>query len=397
MIEAEHRTLQERLSNAPAGTPVRMGRPCKLCNHPAHHMDYVDFNKSCNDYPLGRSGILVEYFRCQRCELIFTDFFDNWSNDDFSSYIYNSDYIKVDPDYEIVRPRHSAEELARSLEGAEQKRFLDYGSGSGAFAREMGRLGFASIESYDPFSHPVPPSGKFDLITCFDVIEHSPDPRRTLAEIMSYLADDGCLLVGQTLQPANIAAIRGDWWYVAPRNGHVTFYSSETMHFYADANALRFDDFGNLFALTREHRSELTETIVARRHPQPRRVLLGAPASGGGPYSGWHEAEPTPQGAFRWTREVDVGLGTHPTPIGEFRVILRYKGAISPDFLRASRIRVGTYESPILSHEDILYALFDFPDAGLRDISLRQPPVPSPASLGNGDDRRPLGLAISCL
>jgi SAM-dependent methyltransferase len=396
MIEPELQTLLERTLSPSVGIAVRMGRPCKLCNHPSHHFDYVDFSKSCNDYPLGRSGILIEYFRCQRCELMFTDFFNSWSAEDFSTFIYNQDYIKVDPEYEIVRPRHSAEELAPSLQGAEHVRLLDYGSGSGAFAREMGKLGFASIESYDPFSHPVAPSGNFDIITCFDVIEHSTDPQRTLSEIMRYLADGGCLLVGQTLQPADITTIRGDWWYVAPRNGHVTFYSSETMHLYAEANGLRFTDFGDLFALTGQNRSELTDAIIARRHPQIRRAILGAPAPDSGRYSGWHEAEPTPQGAFRWTRESDVSLGTHPTPVGEFRVILRYNGAISPDFLQGCSIRAATHESPMLVYEDMLYALFDFPDAGMRDISIHQPPMQSPASLGNGNDRRPLGLAISC-
>lgn len=397
MIEAEMQGLLERLLNVRDESPVRMSRGCKLCNHPAHHIDYVDFNKSCDDYPLGRSGIMVEYFRCQRCELMFTDFFDDWSPEEFSRYIYNDDYIKVDSEYEVIRPRRSAEELAHSLDGAQNARLLDFGAGSGAFAKEMGRRGFTSVESYDPFSHPVPPSGKFDIITCFDVIEHSPDPRRTFAEIMGYLADGGCLLVGQTLQPADIATIRGDWWYVAPRNGHVTFYSAETMHLYALANGLRFDDFGDLFVLTHGRRSELTDAIVARRHPQPRRVELGAPASGGGPYSGWHEAETTPAGDFRWTREADVGLGVHPTPVGVFRVAMQYQGSVSPEFLKACRIRAGAQERPILVHEDTLYAVFDFPDAGFRDIALRQPPVPSPVSLGIGDDDRRLGLAINCI
>lgn len=388
--------MLERLPAKNASAEVRSTRACKLCNHPAHHFDYVDYNKSCNNFPLGRSGILIEYFRCQRCELIFTDFFDAWSNEEWARFVYNDEYINVDPDYEIGRPRHSAEDLARSLDGAQTARMLDYGSGSGAFAREMHRLGFPSVETYDPFSHPVPPTGKFDIITCFDVIEHSTDPAHTLAEIMGHLAEDGCLLVGQTLQPADIAAIRGDWWYVAPRNGHVTFYSSETMHLHAEANGLRFDDFGDLFALTRRRRSDLSEAIIARRHPKVRRAVLGAPAAGGD-YSGWHAAEITPDGPFRWTREADVGLGTHATPIGEFRVILGYQGSVTPGFLRASAIRAGTHESPIHVHEDTLYALFDFPRAGRRDISLRQPPVPSPASLGLGDDGRHLGLAINCL
>ena len=44
----------------------------------------------------------------------------------------------------------------------------------------------------------------------FDVIEHSPDPRATLADIMSFVADGGVALIGQTLQPADIVLQRGN-------------------------------------------------------------------------------------------------------------------------------------------------------------------------------------------
>lgn len=397
MIDAELKALLEKTSDTLRQAPVREGRPCKMCDYPSHHFDYLDFHKSCNDFPLGRSGILVEYFRCQRCELIFTDFCDNWSEKDFSSFIYNDDYIKVDPEYDLVRPRHAADELAPSMRGAENCRILDYGSGSGVFAKEMALRGFGSVESYDPFSSPTMPTGTFDIITCFDVIEHSANPRHTLAEILLYLAEGGCVIVGQTLQPANIATIRGDWWYAAPRNGHVTLYSTETMHLYADAAGLRFDDFGDLFALTRHDRSELTEAIIKRRHPQPRRIALGAPLPESGLYSGWHEAEENGRESFRWSRESAISLGTHATPAGQFRVILRFLGAISPDFLAACQIRVGDCTSGVEIGEGTLHALFDFPFASLRDVSLRQPPMQSPASLGLSADSRPLGLAIVCV
>ncbi len=53
---------------------------------------------------------------------------------------------------------------------------LDYGSGSGAFAERMAKYGFANITNYDPFSSPARPAGKFSLITCFEVIEHTVSP-----------------------------------------------------------------------------------------------------------------------------------------------------------------------------------------------------------------------------
>jgi 2-polyprenyl-3-methyl-5-hydroxy-6-metoxy-1,4-benzoquinol methylase len=65
----------------------------------------------------------------------------------------------------------------------------------------MAQLGFPHVASYDPFSMPVRPIGKFDVITCSEVIEHSPFPLRTLADMRSMLADEGCIVLSETLQP----------------------------------------------------------------------------------------------------------------------------------------------------------------------------------------------------
>jgi hypothetical protein len=376
--------------------PVRTGRECKLCSSPAWHFDYVDFNKSCNDYPMGRSGVLVEFFRCQRCELIFTDFCDRWTAEDFAKFVYNDEYGLVDPEYMEVRPRHSADELGPSLKGAESARILDYGSGSGSFAQEMKKRGFLSIESYDPFSHPVPPTGKFDIITCFDVIEHSATPRETLREIMAYLTEDGCVLVGQTLQPYNIEELRSDWWYIAPRNGHVTAYSSETMHLYARNEGILFDDFGDLFALSGPQRSLLSETIIERRLPRIRRHLFLAPSAEMGAYHSWQPVEYAEGRPFRWTRTSEVSLGTHAFAPGECRILLPFVMAASPAILKGAYIRAGEVERPLTLRNEDLVATFDFPDASNREVTLCMPPAESPASKGLSGDLRVVGLAVWC-
>lgn len=378
--------------------PATIGavRACKLCEHPAHHFDTVDFNTSCDRVALSRSGISIEYFRCQRCELIFTDFFDRWSSEDFRAHIYNDHYALVDPEYESVRPMRSVEELAPSLAGAEECRILDYGSGAGLFEAGLRAHGFAHVESYDPFSRPERPEGTFDIVTCFDVIEHSPTPRRTLSDIMSFVAAGGVALIGQTLQPADVRMQRGNWWYIAPRNGHVTMFSCESLHLYARAEGLGFTDFGGLFALDHGDQSVLTRTIIARRRPQIRRVVLHAPAAASGTYETWHEAEETPFGSFRWTRAAHVGLGLHATPRGLFRVVLSHLGRRDDDFLARSRIRVGAHEQAIEVHEGDLFAVFDLPSEAVREISLRTPVPYSEAAAGNGPDLRPVGLAIAC-
>lgn len=371
-------------------------RECKLCGYPAHSFANVEFNQSCNSYPFPKSYILVEYFRCQRCELLFTDMFDNWTDEDFRAFIYNDEYILVDPEYGGERGRRMAADLVPTFDGLQDRRILDFGSGSGAFVQELRRHGFRDVTSYDPFSSNILPEGKFDLITCFEVIEHTPQPKGTFEHLLALMARDGCLLIGQTLQPPNITSLREKWWYLAPRNGHCTTYSPETFFWYTQTKGLVFADFGNLFALTTTMASPAVQAIIAKRRPQPRRIVLFAPPPGDGPHASWHDGEGSPSGTFRWTREQRVCFGTFPTPAGSLRVTMRHLGQRSDAFLEACRINVGGVESPVSVHEDDVFALVDLPFEARREINLITPLPQSDLGLGIGSDSRPVGLAVAC-
>ncbi|MDH3584359.1 MAG: class I SAM-dependent methyltransferase, partial [Phycisphaerae bacterium] len=85
---------------------------------------------------------------------------------------------------------------------------------------------------YDPFQdeHSARPSGTFNLILCFEVLEHVPDPTGTLQDICSFLDDDsGLILFSTVLTPADIDRVKVGWWYIAPRNGHVSIYSRKSL------------------------------------------------------------------------------------------------------------------------------------------------------------------------
>src|SRR6516162_8553610 len=138
---------------------------CKICGHPAPFFDVVDFNKCAGFYAFGPAGVPVHYHRCHECGFLFTPFFDDWTESDFRRFIYNADYILVDPEYEAARPVMVAEHLSQFLEGQRDARILDYGAGTGRFAERMSELGFRHVESYDPFSMPHKPSGRFDIVT----------------------------------------------------------------------------------------------------------------------------------------------------------------------------------------------------------------------------------------
>ena len=90
---------------------TQLKKMCLICGSISRPFDVVDFFKCCNandPYVFGFSGIPVTYYRCENCMFIFTDFCEGWQPHHFKEYIYNNEYIKVDPDYIKRRPENIA-------------------------------------------------------------------------------------------------------------------------------------------------------------------------------------------------------------------------------------------------------------------------------------------------
>lgn len=221
--------LTEKL-RAPSEAPV----PCKVCGGPAAPLGLVDFNRSCEDVKgvvLPRTGVPVQYRRCADCGLLFTDAFDDWGQADFETHVYNDAYAAVDPDYVEKRPRQMADGVVGAFGAAKADLdILDYGGGNGRFAELMRGLGFR-CESYDPFTpaFAARPTRHFNLVTCFETLEHMPDPVAGAADIASLVAEDGAVLFATLAQPADFDRLGLGWWYIGPRNGHVTLHSRQSL------------------------------------------------------------------------------------------------------------------------------------------------------------------------
>ena len=209
--------------------------PCKICGGEAPLYGVVDFNRNCeipNGITLALTGTPIYYRRCGSCGFLFTDAFDNWNKDEFKTYIYNDAYYSVDPGYVAERPNSNAEVVARLWGPLKaETRVLDYGGGNDVFCAALRASGFPVAVTYDPM---VPefarrPDGKFNLVTCFETLEHLPDPTAGIAQIIEYAADPGLVLFTTLLLPTDFDKQRLNWWYIGPRNGHVSIFSKQAL------------------------------------------------------------------------------------------------------------------------------------------------------------------------
>jgi SAM-dependent methyltransferase len=215
--------------------PSSEPQPCKVCTEPALLYGVVDFSRSCEvarGLHLPLIGVPVYYRRCGACGFLFSDSFDDWTDADFQRHIYNDAYTTVDPDYAATRPAGSAAVVAQ-LFGASKTslRILDYGGGNGKLSKLLRADGFSDVETYDPFTpeYARPPETTFDLVTCFETFEHLPDPNAGIADISERLADPGLVLFTTLVQPENFDRFRMAWWYIAPRNGHISIFTRRAL------------------------------------------------------------------------------------------------------------------------------------------------------------------------
>jgi len=216
---------------------------CKVCGGPASRFDVVDFNKHCADgdaYQFGLAGVPVYYSRCFDCGFIFTPHFDGWSAARFAADIYNQDYAKVDPEYASARPLRAAEHFAAVFPDTRDVSILDYGAGSGTFASRLKELGFPRVANFDPYSNPARPTSTFDVITCVEVMEHAPDPHATIRDMLTFAHAHTRIVFTTLTQPDDIELRRAAWWYIAPRNGHVSIHSKRSLDALAAAHGLYF-------------------------------------------------------------------------------------------------------------------------------------------------------------
>ena len=245
---------------------------CKVCGGEAYPFDIVDFNKSCEDspYPIGLSIVPVIYRICRQCQFIFTDFFDDFTSEQWSRYVYNKDYVKFDPEYLSVRPRINAHMLRTFLARRKQSVIgLDYGGGNGTTAAMLRAKGW-NFDCYDPFGQTnMSPGliGRYNFCSAIEVFEHTPDPVKTLRDVIEKTTTGPMMVMISTVISDGAVSneTRLSWWYAAPRNGHVSLYSRKSLQTLGAQFGLRCTLIGSgPFFLTRGFTENQAHMFVLR-------------------------------------------------------------------------------------------------------------------------------------
>jgi SAM-dependent methyltransferase len=404
MNRTQYKTLNQT-RRLDARNVQRQGQVCKICGAFSRPFDSVDFFKFCSEvdfFGFGFSGIHIRYFRCQDCGFIFTPDCDDWSPRDFAEFVYNEDYPLTDAEYASVRPNQMAQMMSDRLGPMRDLRILDYGSGSGGFGHRMRARGFQVVD-YDPFSSPDRPAGQFDLITCFEVIEHGPSPVALVTDMASFLEDGGTIVFTQPLQPDNIEVLRGNWWYIGPRNGHVSIFTADALALLAAQCGLVFHKGEWLSAFSRPMPSEQSRGILGRIGNAQVCIRISAPGETAGvegilpePASSWNSLERTEATRYRWTMSARLVWrdALPPTTQADVKIIVPFVNEITEGFAGRCRIEIGSHSLPVRLSGSHLVAEGRLTTAVSDELALITPEPLTPRELRGANDRRRLGLAI---
>lgn len=240
---------------------------CKICGGAARLAGVCDFSRGGADIQYGLmrdglelthdqvilaktdpySGISVHYYACGACGFAFTPSLDHWSHAQVAEWIYNDDYLRHDPGFGGLRQEGWANTFCEWFgDVGRDWRILDYGAGMAILERKLRERGFARVASYDPFSPGMRvPEWPADFIFLNEVVEHSFDPRTTFGELAQLRARGGVIML--TTELVDEAILQNgivNWWYCAPRSGHVSFYSQTSMALLAQAMGLAYHRIG---------------------------------------------------------------------------------------------------------------------------------------------------------
>lgn len=197
----------------------------------------------------------VNYFRCPACGFLFTE------KPYWLAEAYQEDLKGIRDIGMVERNLHMSDLTVRLINRHldPRKKFVDFGAGTGLFVRLMRDRGFDYYFD-DPFSRNIFARcfeasklalgpGEYELLTAFEVFEHSPDP---VGDVGRMLAFSDSILFSTELQPADANSLE-DWFYLLPDAGqHVAFHTPDSLRALARQFGMKvFSNASSLHFLTK--------------------------------------------------------------------------------------------------------------------------------------------------
>lgn len=248
--------------------PFHLEQPpsrCKICTGSVVHLFGVDSNQTnLSPEPFEPSDIPVDYYQCKQCGFAWAPAFDNWGDQLFSQYIYNESI-------ELVECKSNAEGRSNNVinmfagwfKKSQKLRFLDYGCGPGTLVDKLNKAGFKA-DGYDRFypGHNTPPQKLYDVVCCFEVLEHANNPQALVKDLVRYLRPNGIIIMGTFL---TALPMQKDWWYLSPRGGHIAFYTVPALARLFQGQGFQLRSDNQVFHVAfRDSKNKLLKRIVSR-------------------------------------------------------------------------------------------------------------------------------------
>jgi hypothetical protein len=222
-------------------------------------------------------------------------------------------------------------------------------------------------------------------------------------DLAALLAPGGCIVFSQPLQPADIAVVRGSWWYIGPRNGHASIFTADALAGLAADCGLVFHRGDWLHGMASADATETSRGILGTIGAPYAWLRLDAPLDDGSRAPGraeqavsWHTLEHSDGFRFRWTRDSRTNWhgvlpGVYPLRL---RITVPFLNQVRDGFAEACTIEVGGQTFPTAVRGAELIAEATLAEAVENVVTLQTPEPASPRVLRGVPDDTRLGLAI---
>lgn len=233
-------------------------QPCSICGstHCSKNFSVKDFSVTKEDFMLNS---------CKQCGFLFT--VDAPAQSDISRYYQSDVYIShtdgnkglIEQLYQLVRKKTlvGKRKLVAGISRKQKGNVLDYGCGTGAFLNEMKISGW-QVSGIEPDSGArkraeqlvgskigLPeelselPSGQYDVITMWHVLEHVHELNWTIEQLKRLLKENGKLFIAVPNHHSFDARHYGSFWaaYDVPR--HLYHFSPDTISLLMEKNGLK--------------------------------------------------------------------------------------------------------------------------------------------------------------